>query len=196
MASSGAPLRIDTRATMDTIARIARQRVLIATIADAITAATVGKSLRVAIGWSSPEEGAFADQLTRALLARGLSCRCVQPRSGPSALDGSTAAASGTSPMVAVITSGPAGHDEPSGGQEAELCRIDIRLHTPTQSTWSGGPAPGGGPGDGPGDAPGGHGPHTSDEDHRPDIIVDYLAPNGPTICHILPQLTLPLHRP
>src|SRR2546421_11847513 len=57
MASSGAPLRIDTRATMDTIARIARQRVLIATIADAITAAPVGKSLRVAIGCGRPRRG-------------------------------------------------------------------------------------------------------------------------------------------
>jgi hypothetical protein len=125
------------------LAAIARQRSVLATIADAITAAAVGKSLRVAVGWSDPDEGAFADQLTRALLARGLPCR--------------TAMVTG---MVAVITSGAAGRDE------TDLCRVDIRLHTPSRPT--------------------------ADHSGGPDIVVDYLDPDGPIIRHIVPTLVVP----
>jgi hypothetical protein len=128
------------------LATIARQRNVLATIADAITAAAAGRSLRVAVGWSNPDESAFADQLTRALLARGLPCRC-----------GNTATVSG---MMAVITSGVAGRDE------TDLCRVDIHLHTP--------------------------GRPTADHNGGPDIVVDYLDPDGPIIRHIVPALVAP----
>ena len=136
---------------MDSLATITRQRTVIATIADAIVTAAAGKRLRVAVGWNSPDEDPFADQLTRALLARGLPCRCVQSKPG-------------TGATVAVITSGAA------EGTDADMCRIDIQLHTPTGDAWSDSFPP----------------------DHRPDIVLDYLDPDGPTIRHILPALLPP----
>jgi hypothetical protein len=156
---------------MDTLATIARQRALIATIADAIMTAAAGKSLRVAVGWSGTEETVFADQLTRALLARGLPCRCVQSRSNPTEPGGITAVPPGGCPMVAVITSGV------TDGDEGETCRIDIRLDAPTRPARSGSFPPGPGPG----------GPDLGAvDDHRPDIVVDYVDPDGPTIRHLL----------
>ena len=118
---------------MDSLAAIARQRSVMATIADAITAAAVGRSLRVAIGWSNPGESAFADQLTQALLARGLPCRRLSARANPTDSGADRADAHGNSPvatgMVAVITSGAGGLDQ------SDLCRVDTHLHTPTRHT-------------------------------------------------------------
>lgn len=147
---------------MDALATIARQRTVIATIADVVVAAAVGKSLRVAVGWSNPDEAAFADQLTRALLARGMPCRCLRAKSNPAGSHGCTA---DNTLMVAVITSGTAGADE------SDLCRINIQLQTPTRSAASG---------------------DAVDDGHWADIVVDYLDPGGPTISRIAPALTRP----
>ena len=59
----------------------------------------------------------FADQLTRALLARGLPCRCLPAQATPAGPDGCRTGPQGNLPMVAVITSGAAGTDE------TDLCR-------------------------------------------------------------------------
>src|SRR5437016_3044807 len=143
----------------NSLAAIARQRSVMATIADAIMAAAVGKSLRVAVGWSTPDETAFAGQLTRALLARGLPCRCLPAQANATCL----ADPPGNTPMVAVITSGAAGLDE------SDLCRIDIHLHTPVRPAAADLSAPGGEP-----DRPS---RYTADHGHWPDIVVDYLDP-------------------
>jgi hypothetical protein len=101
---------------------VARERALMSTVADAIVAAATGKGLRVAVGCADPAETVFADQLTRALVARGRACRCVSAKR--------PAATEGTVPIdqavrtVAVITSGPVG----SG--DTDLCRIDIQVNT------------------------------------------------------------------
>ncbi|OLB78743.1 MAG: hypothetical protein AUI14_12320 [Actinobacteria bacterium 13_2_20CM_2_71_6] len=168
------------RLTMDTLATIARQRTFMTTIADAIVAAAAGKSLRVAIGWSSPDETAFADQLTRALLARGLPCRCQSLKSNSAGPDSSAGGLRGGSTMLAVITSGAVGPDE------TELCRINIQLRTPMRYAGSAGPVPD--------DEPEGQSRYAGDG-CRPDILIDYLDPDGPTIRHIAPTLTPPLDR-
>ena len=36
----------------------------------------------------------------------------------------------------------------------------------------------------------------SSYEADRPDIVVDYVDPDGPTIRHLLPGLTAPMRRP
>jgi hypothetical protein len=154
---------------MDPLANVGRQRRVMATIADLIVAAATGKALRVAVSWAEPGETAFVDYLTRALHARGR--RCQYLASEPVATDGSSPAhGQSGGPMVAVITSGG------PGAAENEVCRINIRLETPTQSVASAQREPGAR------DAP-------SVAGHQPDIIVDYLGPGGPTLRHIVPAL-------
>ena len=164
---------------MDTLAAIARQRAVMTTIADMIVAVAVDKSLRVAVGSAHPDEIGFADHLTQALHARGRPCRCLRAKSSTKA-DLSTLVKSRVgSPTVAVITSGSPGVDE------ADLCRIDIELHTPIPVAAAVDSA------------------HRQPDEHIPcalgadeaDIVVDYLDPDGPTIRHVRPTLTLPPER-
>jgi hypothetical protein len=101
---------------------VARERAVMSTVADVIVAAANGKGLRVAVGCAEPGETVFADQLTRALVARGRACRCVSANRLPGA---EPALFAGTADRtVAVITSGAAG----SG--DTDLCRIDIQVNT------------------------------------------------------------------
>jgi hypothetical protein len=98
---------------MDSLPTVARQRAVMTTIADVIVAAAAGKSLRVAVAGTHPDEITFADQLTGALHARGRPCRCLPPKLGPA------------------ITSGA------PGPGETDLCRVDIRLDIPAPPTGS-----------------------------------------------------------
>jgi hypothetical protein len=161
---------------MDTLAAIARQRRVMATVADLIVAAATGKALRVAVGWTEPDETAFVDHLTRALHARGRRCHYLAPK--PSVTTGGSMSAHGQAggQTVAVITSGDPGADE------NELCRINIQLDTPTQVTASVTSAQ---------REPDGRDPRRVGG-HQPDIIVDYLDPGGPTLRHIVPALMPP----
>lgn len=165
---------------MDSLANAARQRRVMATIADLIVAAATGKALRVAVGWTEPDETPFVDHLTRALHARGRRCHYLAPKPDPVTTKGSTTAhGQAGGPMVAVITSG-----EPAA-DENELCRINIQLDTSTQVSASAGahrepdardtPSAGG---------------------HQPDIIVDYRHPGGPTLRHVVPALMPQPHHP
>lgn len=159
---------------MDTLANVARQRRVIAAVADVIVAAATGKALRVAVGWTRPGETPFVDHLTRALHARGRRCHYLGPKPDPITTDGSTPADSPASvPMVAVITSGG------PGGDENELCRINIQLDTPTQISASAAATQ--------------HEPAAQDPrsvaGQQPDIILDYCDPSGPTLRHIVPAL-------
>jgi hypothetical protein len=160
---------------MDTLASTASQRAVMATIADLIVAAATGKTLRVAVGCTHPDETAFVEHLTRALHARGRPCHCLAPKPDPIA----TGYPPAGGPTVAVITSGAPGPDE------NDLCRINIRLHTPSPVTAS----------------VASHRKPTGQDLHavggdEPDIVVDYLEPGGPTLRHIGPALTpQPDHR-
>ena len=126
---------------------VARERAVMSTVADVIVAAASGKGLRVAVGCADPGNTVFADQLTRALVARGRACRCVAA-SRPS--------------TVSVITSSAAGLSE------TDLCRIDIQVDTSTSE-------------------------EVADDDGRPDIVIDYRHPDGPTIRYIVPALPVPV---
>jgi hypothetical protein len=122
-AVTGGPTMTDDRHTRPTPPRtggglraVARERAVMSTVADVIVAAATGRGLRVAVGCADPGRTVFADQLTRALVARGRACRCVtasQPRT------------------VSVITSGAAGLSE------TDLCRIDIQVDTSTSEAVS-----------------------------------------------------------
>lgn len=159
---------------MDALATIARQRRVMATIADLIVAAATGKGLRVAVGWTQPDETAFVDHLTRALHARGRRCHYLAPKPDPVTIGGSTSAHSRAGgPMVAVITSGGQGADE------NELCRINIQLDTPTKVSTSIAAAQ---------REPDGRDPRRVAGDQA-DIIVDYSDPGGPTLRHFVPAL-------
>src|SRR5437016_14488145 len=105
---------------MESLATIARRRTVMTTIADLIVAAAAGKTLRVAVGCTHPDDIGFADLLTQALHARGRPCRCLPSSIQAVRCDGSTPAGS---PTVTVITSGS------PGGDDTDLCRIDIEVH-------------------------------------------------------------------
>jgi hypothetical protein len=64
---------------MDTLATTARQRAVMATIADLIVAAAAGKRLRVAVGCTHPDETAFVEHLTRAPYAADGSATAWHP---------------------------------------------------------------------------------------------------------------------
>jgi hypothetical protein len=138
---------------------VARQRAVMATIADMIVAAAEGKSLRVAVDCGEPNRLGFADQLTKALHARGRDCRCQTPRLG--CAPGQVGVVT-----VAVITSGVPGRED------SDLCRIDIQVYRPPV-----------------------HAVAIPDEPwdrHSPDIVVDYLDPDGPILRHVAAALAGP----
>jgi hypothetical protein len=94
----------------------------------------------------------------------------------PGGAEGSaTSSGRADDPTVAVITSGAQGPDE------ADLCRIDIRLHSPSEPSARAGTAHW---------RPGAEAPWSVGGDREPDIVVDYLHPDGPTISHIVSTLT------
>jgi hypothetical protein len=164
---------------METLAAVARQRAIMTAVADVIVATAAGRRLRIAVRHACPDQTGFADHLTQALHARGRPCRCLLARPGPDSHDGSPAAdgeAGGAT--VTVITGGAPGPDE------TEVCRIDIQLGPLTQVAASALSSGSGHNGQGP--------PAGGDE---PDIIVDYLDPDGPTIRHIRATLTSPPRR-
>jgi hypothetical protein len=161
---------------MDTITTAARRRAVMATIADLIVAAATGRTLRVAVGCTHPDETAFADQLTQALHTRGRPGHCLTATPKPVTTDGYPRTHSDTDgPTVAVITSGTPNPDE------TDLCRINIQLYTPNRV------------------APPAAARRGADGQHRdslgglePDIIVDYLDPGGAAIRHLGPALAAP----
>jgi hypothetical protein len=160
---------------MDTSATIARQGAVMAIIADLIVAAATDQTLRVAVCSTHPDETAFADRLTRALRDRGRDCRYRTPTAMSITTDRYPPAHSEAGkPTVAVITGGAPGPDD------GDLCRINIRLHTPIQVTASVGSAH---------SEPDRHDQATVGG-HEPDIIVDCHGPGGLTIRHLGPVFT------
>jgi hypothetical protein len=164
-----ASLNWRTRLSADLIAT-ARERAMLATVADAIIAAAVGKGLCVAVACPDSQV-AFVGHLTRALHARGRACRCFA--SVPSPSDTTRLASfedEAGDPTVMVITSGT------STLGDGEVCRVSICVTTGAPTTRDSR------------QTSGGHAhPH-----HEPDIVLDYHGPSGPEIRHIAPKLSLP----
>jgi hypothetical protein len=156
----------------DALAAIARQRAVLATIADVIVAAAQGKSLRVTIHVDPWGDDAFADRLTQALLARGRDCRCPPTvhESAPSADHLVTPGQAGGR-RTAVISCRRADHGD------TDVCRIDIQVDASTRPA---GPIGGADCLD-----PGGRETGEFGDSRAPDVIVDYLDPAGPIIRHL-----------
>jgi hypothetical protein len=158
---------------MNDLARMARHRAVMTTIADVIVAAAVGRSLRVAVGSTHPDELVFADHLTQALIARGRPCRCL-PAPTPALAAGSGRHRLPDGPNIAVLLGGA------TSRAESAPCRVDIRLRSSVPV------------------APVSASPHlpTAGEGHSPDIVVDYLNPDGPTIRYMADRLTADRRQP
>jgi hypothetical protein len=156
----------------DSLIAVARQRMVLATIADAIVAAATGKGLRVVIDSTRVDQMGFADHLARALHARGRPCQCLP--SGPRSDSPARPAVHGDCRFVTVIVGGP------PGPNESTLCRVAIRLETPTAVGDDDRP----GPTDSAADDPGVETVHGCC-----DIVLDYHDPEGPIIRHIQPTL-------
>jgi hypothetical protein len=147
----------------DALATIRRQREVLSTVADAIVAAASGRTLRVTIHGDNRYD-AFADRLTQALLARGRDCHC------PPTARGAAEGPAGAHRAVVIIS----GSTDPNA---ADACRVDIQVNTVAR------PA-------GPHGVRGGPDTDVDDTDEsgdnrQPDIVVDYLDPNGPTVRHL-----------
>ncbi|WP_433314356.1 hypothetical protein [Micromonospora chersina] len=104
---------------MTDLSAIARERAALATIADAIVAASVDKGLRIEVACPTSRL-AVVDHLAQALHARGRVCRCRAAGSEP----GEAGAPAGErgQPGVVVITGGPA------AGTGRGVLRVDVRV--------------------------------------------------------------------
>ncbi|MGC5020685.1 hypothetical protein [Micromonospora sp. DT47] len=156
------------------LSAISRERVVLATVADVIVAAAVGKGLRVAV--ACPDSHlTVVGHLARALHARGRACRCLVPTPTlPSVARLPLADPEASDLTVTVITG------ETRAPSNDESCRITIHVttHAPTAPTTGAlhQQASDGRP----------------DIDPHPDIVLDYHDQSGPTIRHIVAQLSPP----
>ena len=155
---------------METITTTARQRAVADTIADLIVATAAGRTLRVAVGCTHPDETTFADQLAQALHARGRPDHCLTAKPRPVTTDRSAGAhIDSDGPTVAVIISGT------PNGDETEVCRINIRLYPPNPAT--------------PPAASADRGADLQDRGsvgtQKPDVTIDYLDPAWAAIRHL-----------
>lgn len=107
--------------TANSVKVLGRHRAVMATIADAITAASVGRHLQVSVACLDAHERVFADRLARALHARGRPCQCLPPARGDAAVDTVDRDAAAV-PVVAVIAGSP------TSVEQAQVCRVAIRL--------------------------------------------------------------------
>ncbi|WP_319461967.1 hypothetical protein [Micromonospora sp. RTP1Z1] len=157
------------------LSAMARERVVLATVADVIVAAADGKALSVAVVCPDSQV-TFVGHLARALHARGRTCRCLVSRPTLPRLARLPSADPERSDLTVVVITGGA-----CAVSDDEVCRINIRVTT---------------------DAPTGPATDISyqqasdgypDADDQPDIVLDYHDPSGPTIRHIAPQLSPPL---
>ncbi|MFE9960142.1 hypothetical protein [Micromonospora sp. NPDC005299] len=151
----------------------AREREVLAAVADGIITAAAGAALRVVVT-CSPSHLPFAGQLTKALHARGRACRCLVPSpDGPPSDDAEAIRQAAAGQAIAMIVEGT----PTSGG---EVCRISIRIsHDSREAS----PSP------------------TSSEQadgsgRDPDVIVDYSDPDGPTILQFSVRLALSTDSP
>ncbi|SCL67966.1 hypothetical protein [Micromonospora chersina] len=97
---------------MTDLSAIARERAALATIADAIVAASVDKGLRIEVACPASRL-AVVDHLAQALHARGRVCRCRAAGSEPGEAG---------DPGVVVITGGPA------SDTDRGVFRVDVRV--------------------------------------------------------------------
>ncbi|NYF56684.1 hypothetical protein [Micromonospora purpureochromogenes] len=158
---------------MPELSAIARERAALATIADAIVAASVGKGLRIAVACPTSHL-AVADYLAQALHARGRACRCLTVTPNPAAADDMPPnRQDGKRDLtIVVITSGLVTETD----RGVQRVNISVTSAVPTAR-----------------DRDVSH--QRSDEvdsppGSTPDIILDYREPHGPKIRYMAPFLS------
>lgn len=155
------------------LSAVARERAVLATIADAMVTASVGRGLRVAVACPDTHL-AVVDHLAQALHVRGRPCRSLVSKPNPSSTGSVPSRPEENRSTVLVVSSGP------SGKTDDDVERVDINVTV-------------GAPRDHRGDLSHqrpdeGH----TDADHEPDIILAYHEPDGPTIRHMASHLSPP----
>lgn len=156
---------------MPDLSAIARERAALATIADTIMAASVGKGLRVAVACPNSHL-AVVDHLAQALHARGRACRCLPAKPNPVGASGPPPDRHENNSTIVVITSGSAGETD----RGVQRLNITVAAAVPT-----------------PPDGDVSH--QKTGEPHPaavgvPDIILDYQDPDGPLIRYMAPHLS------
>ncbi|MGS2619471.1 hypothetical protein ACVCAH_33920 [Micromonospora sp. LZ34] len=154
---------------------VARERVVLAAVADLIVAAAAGKGLRVAVG-CPVSHVTVVGRLVRALHARGRACHCwvSRPaRPGVARLGSTDSEASELTVMVI------AGVTAVASGDEDFRINVRVTTHAPTALATSA------------------CHPQASDvhldADRHLDILLDYYDPGWPTVRHIVSQMSSPL---
>ncbi|MEU0151558.1 hypothetical protein [Micromonospora fulviviridis] len=146
---------------------------MLATIADAMVTAAVGRGLRVAVACPDAHL-ALVDHLAQALHVRGRPCRSLVSKPNPSSTASLPSHPGETHSTVLVISSGP------SGKADDDAERVDINVTVGARPDHRGGVShrgPDGG---------------QTDADHEPDIILAYDEPDGPSIRHMASHLSSP----
>ena len=156
---------------MPDLSAIARERAALATIADTVLAASVGKGLRVAVACPNSHL-AVVDYLAQALHARGRACRCLPAKPNSVAASGPPPDGQENHSTVVVITSGSVKETD-SGVQRVN---ITVAAAVPTAHN-------------------GGFSQQKAGEPQPaavgvPDIILDYHDPDGPLIRYMAPHLS------
>ncbi|MGC1212003.1 MAG: hypothetical protein WA890_12150 [Micromonospora sp.] len=147
---------------------IARERTVLAAVADAIVAASVGKGLRVAVACPNSHL-ALADYLAQALHARGRACRCLPMRPDPEDARSGPPDRQDSSSTVVMLTIGL----DPDVDRGVRRVNISVIARVQRDSEVS-------------------H--HASGEAYSratgdSDIIIDYRDPKGPVIRYMAPEL-------
>ncbi|MEH0844536.1 hypothetical protein V6U81_19320 [Micromonospora sp. CPCC 205711] len=155
---------------MPDLSAIARERAALATVADTIIAASVGKGLRVTVACPNSHL-AVIDRLAQALHARGRACRCLPPKPNPVGASDPPPDRQESNSTVVVITSGSA--KETDRGVQRVNITVAAAVPTPRDGDVSHQKA---------GEPPTAVG--------VPDIILAYHDPDGPLIRYMAPHLS------
>ncbi|SCL27216.1 hypothetical protein GA0070624_3458 [Micromonospora rhizosphaerae] len=155
------------------LSAVARERAVLATIADAMVTASVGRGLRVEVACPDTHL-AVVDHLAQALHVRGRPCRSLASKPNPSSTVSLPSRPEENRSTVLVVSSGP------SGTTDDDVERLDINVTVGAPRDHRGGlshqrPDEG----------------HT-DADHEPDIILAYHESDGPMIRHMASHLSSP----
>ncbi|WP_435122423.1 hypothetical protein [Micromonospora tulbaghiae] len=157
------------------LSAIARERVVLATVADLIMAATAGKALRVVVTCPASHV-TVVGRLVRALHARGRPCHYWVSRSGrPDFARLESTDSEASEPTVMVI----AGMTAPANGDEAQLINLRVATHAPTALALSAADRQA-------------SAVHLGASRHL-DILLDYHDPCWPIVRHVVSRLSPPL---
>ena len=150
------------------LAAIARERAVLAAIADAIVEASVGKGLRVAVACPNSHV-ALVDYLAQAMHARGRACRCLPPTPSPEDARSVPPDRQESGSTIVVIASGP----DTEVDRGTRRVKVSVIASAPRDSDVSHQES---------GEA---YSRATGDSD----IIIDYRDPDGPMIRYMAPYL-------